>query len=128
MKFAFKSLEYSQSAIFRKLSGRKTVVVYINLGVSRTINIADFLQDSEIPPNVRAKVLVVTNDSRYRIGDFISNPRRFELARFDAIAMELEDGSLFTTTTTARPTTDGGSTVTASFILIASAAVLLRIQ
>lgn len=129
----FRSMAVSPElfAFVRTLPMRNPVVVYINLGVSRTINIADFLQATEIPPNVRGKVLVVSNDSRYRIGDLIFNPGRFELARFDAIAMELEDSSQFTEApTTQAPTTTAGarSTLIASFLLIVSAALLSKLN
>lgn len=123
----FRSMAVSPElfAFVRTLPTRNPVVVYVNLGVLRTINIADFLQAAEIPPNVRGKVLVVSNDSRYRIGDLIFDPRRFELARFDAIAMELEDGSQFTEA----PTTAGArSTLIASFLLIVSAALLSKLN
>lgn len=101
----------------RYLEGHRTVVVFVNLGVSRTINIDDLLEASEIPANVRGTVLVVTNDSVYRNDELIPNLRHFELARHSAMAIELFEGEE-NTTPAEDTTTDSGATFFASFILL----------
>lgn len=86
------------------------------------------LEASEIPDNPRGEVLVVTNDSRYRIGDTIVNPHNFVLERYDAVAFTLVATEFSDSTTEPETTTLGGSALFASFILVASAFLIPQLS
>lgn len=110
------------------------MVVYINLGVSKTVHLEDLLEAVEIPANAGGRILAVTNESGYSIGELIPDPLHFELARFDAIAFVLAEAEATestpaggsTTVDVSTPSTPGvGSNLIASFVLVISAILLV---
>jgi hypothetical protein len=110
--------------ISRTLGGQNPVVVFINLGNTRTVTVADVLAENKIPTNARGKVLAATSDSLHLVGGFIANPRSFELGRYDAVAISLESQASTnppSTTTEKEPETttpDKSASLVASILLL----------
>lgn len=93
-----KAISSDLFAYQRTLKGHNTVVVFINLGNAKTVNLRDLLDEEDISDKTKVKVIITNNNSKlYDMkGKDVDDFEKIELGNFDAVILEVSSATKFT--------------------------------
>lgn len=80
-------------AFTRTLEGFDTLAVFVNLGEETSANLRDLITPEDLPPNAKARILIVNNNSTLVPGNSIQNIESIPLGKYDAIVLEVSSAT-----------------------------------
>lgn len=80
----------------RTLAQHNTMAVFVNFGAAKTVDLKELMKKDGVPEGLKAKIIIVNNDSKLKIGEFVDNVEKIELGPFDAVVLEVSAANTLT--------------------------------
>lgn len=90
--FVSKAVSENVYGYMRTLAEHDTVAVLINLGEATKVNLKD-LMGNEFNDKVKAKILIVNNNSTLVQGEMVDDVQSIELGKYDAVMLEVSSAT-----------------------------------
>lgn len=72
------------------------MAVFVNFGAAKTVDLKELMKKDGIPDGLKAKIVIVNNDSKLKIGEYVDNVEKIELGPFDAVVLEVSSANTLT--------------------------------
>lgn len=78
------------------MADHNTMAVFVNFGAAKTVDLKELMKNDGIPDGLKAKIMIVNNDSKLKIGEFVADVEKIELGPFDAVVLEVSSANTLT--------------------------------
>lgn len=72
------------------------MAVFVNFGAEKTVDLKELMKKDGVPEGLKAKIVIVNNNSKLKIGEFVDNVEKIELGPYDAIVLEVSSANTIT--------------------------------